>query len=88
MSPLKVIPYDNFDDIVIDDGMGLPITHTGSTSLYTPFHTFFLNNVLYVSTMKKNLISIPQFFKSNVAIITFSPFTFQVKDPHMREILL
>ena len=41
MSPLKVIPYDSSDGIVIDDGMGLPITHTGFTSLYTLSYIFF-----------------------------------------------
>ena len=37
--------YDGSDDIMIGDGSGLPITHTGSTFPYTP-RTFSLQNVL------------------------------------------
>ncbi|KAH7543814.1 hypothetical protein JRO89_XS15G0024100 [Xanthoceras sorbifolium] len=51
-------PYSGTDDIMIGDGLALPITHTGSTCLKTPQTTFSLNNVLCVPSMKKNLISI------------------------------
>ena len=54
-------PYDGPDDIVISDGTGLHITHSGLTSLSTPSHSFTLQNVLCVSNMKINLISISQF---------------------------
>ena len=46
--------YDGTDDIVIDDGTGLSITHTGSTTLSTPTHIFSLPNVLYVPSMERN----------------------------------
>ncbi|GAB2296184.1 hypothetical protein Dimus_038408 [Dionaea muscipula] len=39
-------PYEGPDDIVIGDGTGLPITHTGLTSLFSPTHTFKLSDVL------------------------------------------
>ena len=59
---------------------GLPITHTGSTSLTTSTNTFHLNNVLCVPHMKKNLISISQFYNTNKVSIEFLPFTFLVKN--------
>ncbi|RVX16414.1 Retrovirus-related Pol polyprotein from transposon RE2 [Vitis vinifera] len=73
-------PYNGSDDIMIGDGSGLSITHTGSSSLHTTHNTFKLNNVLYVPTMKKNLISISQFGTSNNVSIEFLPTALLVKD--------
>ena len=66
-------PYTGLDDIMIGDGSGFSITHTGSSSLHTPHNTFKLNNVLCVPAMKKNLISISQFCTSNNVSIEFLP---------------
>lgn len=65
---------------MIGDGKGLPMTYIGSKSLYTSSHTFFLNNVLCIPTMKKNLIPISQFCQSNNTSIKFLPNSFLVKD--------
>ncbi|RVW92402.1 Retrovirus-related Pol polyprotein from transposon RE1 [Vitis vinifera] len=81
-------PFDGTDEIMIGDGSGLPISHTGSTSLTTPSHSFTLSNVLCVPTMKRNLISISQFCKSNNTSIEFLPSSFHVKDLHTGAILL
>ncbi|KAL6342774.1 hypothetical protein AAG906_016608 [Vitis piasezkii] len=54
-------PYTGSDDVMIGDGTGLLISHTGSASLPSSTTTFTLNDVLYVPSMKKNLISISQF---------------------------
>ena len=54
-------PYDCSDDIVIGGGARLHITHSGTTSLSTSSNSFTLHNVLCVSHMKRNLISISQF---------------------------
>ncbi|KAL6319832.1 hypothetical protein AAG906_036898 [Vitis piasezkii] len=67
-------PFDGTDEIMIDDGSGLPYL-TGSTSLTTPSHSF-TPNVLCVPTMKRNLISISQFCKSNNTSIEFLPSSF------------
>ncbi|RVW51530.1 Retrovirus-related Pol polyprotein from transposon RE2 [Vitis vinifera] len=73
-------PYNGSDDIMIGDGSGLSITHTGFSSLHTTHNIFKLNNVLYVPTMKKNLISISQFGTSNNVSIEFLPTALLVKD--------
>ena len=65
---------------MIGDGTGLPLTHTGSTSLTTSTNIFHLNNVLCVLHMKKNLISISQFCNTNNVSIEFLPSTFLVKN--------
>ena len=81
-------PYDDSDDIVINDDIGFPITYTCSTSFSIFSHIFYLNNVFCVPTMKNNLISISQFCKSNNASITFSLSTFHVKNLHTGAIFL
>ena len=78
-------PNNGSNDIMIGDGSGLSITHTGSSSLQ---NTFQLNNVLCVPAMKKNLISISQFCTSNNVSIEFLPTAFLVKDIHMGATLL
>jgi hypothetical protein len=55
------ILYIGSNDIIIKDRSGLSITHTSSTSLKTPQTNFILNNILYVLSMKNNIILISQF---------------------------
>ena len=78
--------YNGTDDIVIGDGTGLSISHIGSTTLSIPSHTFTLPNALCVPTMKRNLISISQFYRSNNTSLEFLPNSFFVKDLRMKEI--
>ena len=81
-------PYDGPDDIVIGDGIELHITHSSSTSLFIPSHSFTLQNVLCVPNMKRNLISISQFFKTNKTSVEFLPSSFHVKDLKTRGAIL
>ena len=73
-------PYGGSDDIMIGDGKGLKITHTGSTHLPCNSFSFLLSNVLCVPNMKQNLISVSQFCTANQVSIEFSPLMFIVKD--------
>lgn len=68
---------------MIGDGMDLPITHSSSTTLPTPTHTFTINNIHCVPSMKMNLISISQFCTSNNVSIEFLLSSFPVKDFHI-----
>jgi hypothetical protein len=72
--------YAGSDDIVIGDGTGLEITHTGSTTLPTPSTPFTLSNVLCVPSMQNNLISVSKFCKTNKVSVEFFPAFFVVKD--------
>ena len=81
-------PYDGLDDVVIGDGTGLHITHSGSISLSTPSRSFTLQNVLCVPNVKRNLISISQFCKSNKTFVEFLPSSFHVKDLQTGAILI
>ena len=51
-------PYNGGDDVLLGDGSGLSISHTGSLSLPSLKHIFFLNNVFYLPSLDKNLISV------------------------------
>ncbi|KAJ0039048.1 hypothetical protein Pint_22927 [Pistacia integerrima] len=72
--------YVGNDGIIIGDGSGILITHTGSTTLSSCNSTFQLNNVLCAPSIKKNLISVSQFCKQNNTSIEFFPNNFVVKD--------
>ena len=73
-------PYGGGDDVLLGDGSAIPITHSGSFS--TPSYTrpFFINNVLCVPSLDKNLISVFQLCKTNGVAVTFTPTYFQVRD--------
>ena len=81
-------PYDSPEDIVIGDDTRLHITHLGLTSLSTLSHSFTLQNVLCVPHIKRNLISISQFYKSNKTSVEFLPSSFLMKDLQMGALLL
>lgn len=66
-------PYHGNDIVVIGNGVGLSISHTGSLSLDSPSKTFSLHDILYVPSMHKNLISVSQFCMSNNTSIEFFP---------------
>ena len=73
-------PYGGDEDIIIGDGKGLPITHTGFTTLNSDSNTFTLDDVLCAPHIKRNLISVSQFCKHNNTSIEFFPDSFLVKD--------
>ena len=81
-------PYQGYDDIMIGDGLTLPITHTGSITILISSRTFTLQNVFCVPSMQNNLISIYQFCTNNHVYVEFSPSAFQVKDLNTGAILL
>lgn len=49
-------PYNGTDSVLIGNGTGLGISHTGSTFLPSTRKPFHLNNVLCVPSRHKNLI--------------------------------
>ena len=73
-------PYAGGEEVTIADGSGLPISHTGSTSLTTNSRNFNLNDVLYVPNLHKNLISVYRLCNTNNVSVEFFPAHFQVKD--------
>ena len=81
-------PYNGNDNVMIGNGAGLPITHTGSVSLPSKSRKLRLHNVLCVPDMKKNLISVNKLCKTNNVMVQLCPSNFQVKDLHTGTTLL
>ena len=74
-------PYDGSEEIVIGNGMGIPISHIGSLCLPTASKPLKLNSVLCAPSMARNIISISQLCSDNNLLIGFSPDSFNLKDP-------
>ncbi|KAM2169393.1 hypothetical protein ACFX1Q_038705 [Malus domestica] len=72
--------YTGPEQVYIGDGKGLPITHSGSTTLHTSTSAFKLNKVLYVPALKHNILSANQFLLDNHCSLHFYPSHFTVKD--------
>ncbi|KAG7582826.1 Integrase catalytic core [Arabidopsis suecica] len=73
-------PYSGDDSVLIGDGSGLSITHTGSLSLPSTSRNLTLNSVLCVPNIQKNLISVYRLCNANKVSVEFFPAHFQVKD--------
>ena len=70
-------PYQGSDDIMIDDGSTLPITHTGSTTIPTSSRTFTLQNVFCVPSMQKNLFQFINFALITMFLLNSHPLLFR-----------
>ena len=73
-------PYSGNDRVLIGDGSGLPITHSGSLSLSLPSRNLTLTDVLCVPHIHKNLISVYRLCNANKVSVEFFPASFQVND--------
>ena len=80
--------YDGSEDVMLGDGKNLAVTHSGSTSLPYHFRPLYLNNVLCVPIMQKNLVFVYQLCLANYLTVEFSPFSFAVKDYYTGELLV
>jgi hypothetical protein len=72
--------YTGSDHLVVGNGQGLQISHTGTGTLFTPSHSLALNNVLCVPNIQKKLLSVQKFTTDNSVFFEFWPNFFIVKD--------
>ncbi|CAA7024026.1 unnamed protein product [Microthlaspi erraticum] len=73
-------PYTGGEEVVVGNGSALPISHTGSTLLTSSTRPLHLNNILYVPSIQKNLISVYKLCNANQVSVQFYPSWFQVRD--------
>ena len=71
--------YPRADQVVVGDGTGLKITHTGNSIIHTPSKPLHLNQVLCVPNIKSNLLSVSKLCQSNSCSVEFFPNHFVVK---------
>ncbi|KAK2457235.1 WD40 repeat-containing protein HOS15 [Trifolium repens] len=71
----QLTPFEDHDQIYIGNGQGLPILSSGSSTFSSPSQphlTLTLNNLLHISHITKNLISVSQFCKDNSVYFVFT----------------
>ena len=73
-------PYNGGEEVHVGNGAGLQITHTGLSTLPSTKRSLYLNNVLRVPQISKNLISVNKLCTDNFVSVEFFPNQFQVKD--------
>jgi len=83
----QVSPFEGSENIKIGNGQGLPIQHTGSAIIKTPYHSIIMTNVLHVPSLAVNLMSVKQLCKDNRCWFVCDDTNFFVQDKVTREIL-
>ncbi|KAI3831267.1 hypothetical protein MKX03_034053, partial [Papaver bracteatum] len=79
--------YDGTDKVMVGDGTMLPIEKTGNIVLDTNHSQFHLDDVLYVPTIKQNLLSISKFTKDNKVSVEFFEWGYEIKCVKTRKVL-
>ena len=80
--------YQEPDRVRMDNGTGLPIRSTGASLLYSHISSFVLKNLLHVSDITKNFLSVSQFTADNKVLLEFHPDSCFIKDLSTRKTLL
>lgn len=72
----NVSNYGGPDEIILGDGNNLHISHIGFKHINTPNKKLYLPNVLYVTHLCRNLISVAKLCKTNAVSVGFFPYSF------------
>lgn len=82
--------YTGTDNVTVGNGSSLPISHVGQASIpsCSSSQSLLLNNILYVPSITKNLLSISQFTKDNNVLFEFHHTHCLVKDKLTNQTLL
>ncbi|KAH0740811.1 hypothetical protein KY290_033854 [Solanum tuberosum] len=72
--------YNDMDQVQVGNGQGLPIHHTGNSTLSLPSKSLSLTNILHVPSITKCLLSVQRFARDNDVFFEFHPSHFIVKD--------
>ena len=76
---LSTYTPSNAHTITVGNGASLPISHIGSHTLPSLSQPLYLNHVLVVPHIIKNLLSVRQLTTDNYVSIEFDPWGFSVK---------
>jgi histone deacetylase 1/2 len=82
-------PYQGKDQVHTANGSGMRILHVGQSSLPTQSSSpLRLTNVLHVTDVTRNLLSVKKLTRDNNVFVEFHPFDLIVKDRGTREQIL
>ncbi|KAL4376722.1 hypothetical protein GQ457_02G030140 [Hibiscus cannabinus] len=81
-------PYAGKGKVHLGDGTSLDINHIGTSIINSDSRLLYLDQVLYVPQIKKNLLSVAKFAKDNVVFFEFHAQHCYVKDSNTKEVLL
>lgn len=73
-------PFNGEEGITVGNGQNLNVTHFGSGMITTPHKTFCLNNVLWVPSIKANLLFVHQFCLDNTCSFVLNANSFSIID--------
>ncbi|KAM2216241.1 hypothetical protein TB1_022327 [Malus domestica] len=76
----QIQPYEGTDSIIVGNGNQLHISHIGKSSVTGLHGSFILDDVLYISAIKKNLLSLRRFCYDNHCFFKMDDRSFRVKD--------
>ncbi|KAL4386437.1 hypothetical protein GQ457_09G004620 [Hibiscus cannabinus] len=85
---ISASPYTGSGKITVANGMVVPISHIGRSSLATDSRSLFLSNLLHVPCVNKNLLSVSRFSKDNNVSVEFFPNSCVVKDLGTQQVML
>jgi hypothetical protein len=70
------------------NGLCMRINYVSNSTLQTPGHNIYLNNILHVPCTQKNLLSIHRLTTDNPIFIEYHSHYFLVNDRFTRKVLL
>ncbi|KAJ3703988.1 hypothetical protein LUZ61_007693 [Rhynchospora tenuis] len=74
------MPYTGADTLHIGNGMGMQITHIGSSLITVSNFSIALNDILLVPNFSRNLLSLSRLLLDNTLLIEFSSHSCLIKD--------
>ncbi|MBA0794633.1 hypothetical protein Gohar_018942, partial [Gossypium harknessii] len=81
-------PYTRPGKVTVGNDFSLPINHIGTSTISSSSRPLLLNELLHVSTVSNNLLSVSKFTKGNFVYFEFHPSYCLIKDEHTNEVLL
>lgn len=68
--------YNGAEEVIVADGKGQQITHTGLENLHSPTRSLFLHDVLRVPSAATNIVSVNMLCTDNDVFVEFFPHNF------------
>lgn len=81
------VPYNGNQRVFVGNGNSLPISQIGSISSIVASKSLSLSDVLLVSDITKNLLSISKLTLENIRLVTFSSIGFTIQDLAIRAVV-